>query len=38
MLQTSNHPEVRRDDFAAVAAWMTRDPHSEIFITGSSMN
>jgi len=38
MLRTSNHPEVRHDNFAAVAAWMARDPDSEIFITESSMN
>jgi hypothetical protein len=37
MLRTLNHPEVRHDDFAAVAAWMC-DPDSEIFITGSLMN
>lgn len=38
MLRTPNRPEARRDDFAAVAAWMARDPDSEMFVTGSSMN
>jgi len=30
--------EARRDGFPAVAAWMARDPDSEMIITGSSMN
>jgi len=33
-----DRPEARRDGFAAVAAWMARDPDSEMFVTGSSTN